>query len=105
MYPNTNFRQDNPAQRLERLEIAAFGTKQKGNIDFRLAKIQDEILSWQIANNMPVNQAKPFPERQIQYKQNIPAPVRQVNYRQNHYRIINQALMQISRQGINQLLR
>ena len=50
IYPGRDFKLENPGKRLERLETAIFGDKQKGPIPVRLSHLQDEITSWQIAN-------------------------------------------------------
>ena len=49
LYPGKTFSSDSPNKRLERLEIAAFGRIQKGNIKDRLARVEDQINSWAIS--------------------------------------------------------
>lgn len=50
LYPNRNFKQDKPGERLERIEIAVFGKKQSGSISNRLENLQAELNNWQIGN-------------------------------------------------------
>ena len=50
LYPTQSFVDEKPRLRLERLEVAVFGNKQKGSVPTRLHKLKDEITAWQIAN-------------------------------------------------------
>lgn len=50
LYPGMLFESENPGKRLERLEIAVFGSKQKGSINNRVSRIKSEVEAWQIAN-------------------------------------------------------
>ncbi len=50
LYPSKNFKSENPSQRLERLEMAVFGTKQNGSISTRLNNLKTELENWQIGN-------------------------------------------------------
>lgn len=50
LFPSLDFKKQNPGKRLQRLEMAVFGEKQKGKIKNRLNKLQNEVDSWQIAN-------------------------------------------------------
>jgi len=50
LYPGKDFEKENPGKRLERLEIATFGSKQAGSIPDRITKLESEVESWQIAN-------------------------------------------------------
>ncbi len=50
LYPRHNFKKENPSRRLERLEIAVFGNKQKGSIKKRVTSLKAELEAWQIAN-------------------------------------------------------
>ncbi len=49
LYPNQDFREDDPGRRLERLEIAMLGARQSGTITERLERLRREVANWQIA--------------------------------------------------------
>jgi len=55
LYPLKDFSKQKPRARLERLEIAVWGDKQKGSVAKRLDKLQQETESWQIANQQVSN--------------------------------------------------
>lgn len=60
LFPNLDFHKEQPGKRLERLELAVFGNKQKGKITTRVTNLQNEVDSWQIANMQAVDSlAKP----------------------------------------------
>ena len=63
LYPQQNFKRDNPSQRLERIEIAVFGSKQSGSISTRLNNLQSELNNWQIGNMKVVKTQEPKAER------------------------------------------
>ncbi len=65
LYPNKNFKSENPAQRLERLEMAVFGSKQRGNIGTRLNNLQTELENWQIGNMKVVKTQEPKKEPKL----------------------------------------
>jgi hypothetical protein len=50
LYPGQKFSEENPGNRMERLEIAVFGNKQSGNIPDRVSNLRQEIENWQLAN-------------------------------------------------------
>ncbi len=51
LYPGIDFREEDPSERLERLEIAMLGRKQSGTISERLNKLRSEVANWQIASS------------------------------------------------------
>ncbi len=63
LYPSQNFKSENPSQRLERLEMAVFGTKQHGNISTRLNNLKEELDNWQIGNMQAMKNTKQNSER------------------------------------------
>jgi len=55
LYPGQKFSEENPGNRMERLEIAVFGNKQKGAIPSRVDKLKQEVENWQLANAQALN--------------------------------------------------
>ena len=50
LFPQKDFKEQKPKERLERIEIAVHGDIQKGSIKYRLNLLENEITAWQIAN-------------------------------------------------------
>ncbi len=118
LYPNRNFRSENPNQRLERLEMAVFGTKQQGNISIRLNNLKEELDKWQIGNMQAMKNTRQNTERsepniekeRIAYQRyNNPAVIPNTNpnipvtkdYQYMNYRLATPLLQNIGRRTID----
>jgi hypothetical protein len=55
LYPSQDFRQEQPGHRLERIEIAMFGSIQSGSISDRVERLRSEVANWQIATASPIS--------------------------------------------------
>ncbi len=62
LYPSQDFREQDPAHRLERLEIAMLGSRQAGTVADRLDRLRSEVMNWQIA---AAPASKPSPATQL----------------------------------------
>lgn len=111
IYPKYNFSKDNPGERLGRLEIAVFGSKQNGNIKSRISQLQSETMNWQITKIK--TQTKPSHQRIIKSYQSIPysshiriqQKPRSKDYDYLNYRLMTPLIQNIGRESIRKMFR
>ncbi len=97
LYPNRNFKREEPAARLVRIEVAVFGVKQIGTINERLQKLDNELASWQIASYaQPETKVVKMPPPTIIHN---PSPPRTQN--SNYSRITTPIIQNIARRSID----
>lgn len=132
LYPNKDFKNEKPTERLERLEIAVLGTKQNGKIKERVYKLKEELEAWQIANiqTMSILQGQedykdeshafksptssPIPKAVSApffshyyppYQKQTKAVLRSPDYDWNNYKLISPLIQSIGRRGIERIFK
>lgn len=127
LYPRQDFRKENPGKRLDRLEIAVFGNKQKGSIKNRVGKLRAELEAWQIANeqvstiidgsksrNLKKQLPQPPKKMMVQNYSHYPPPIYQtkvearkkpVDYNYMNYRAGSSLVNSALRQSLNMMFR
>ena len=83
LFPQKDFKEQKPKERLGRIEIAVHGDIQKGSIKHRLNLLENEITAWQIANYQTLEILNQKQNSQHAYTQvaNNQVPQRQPNVR------------------------
>ena len=117
LYPNRNFKQDKPGDRLERIEVAVFGKKQSGSISNRLENLQSELENWQIGNMKAIKNTESHNKKEMvsyqhynnpQITQRASLPVRASaprDYDYMNYRAATPLVQNIGRRAIDAIFK
>ncbi len=118
LYPGRNFHKEDPGKRLDRIEIAVFGSVQTSGIKSRITALENELEAWSIAHakvpskssskNLKLSQA---PVSQFQQPYYQPAPVvrtfnkpkKQVDYDYMNYRMVTPLIQNAGRRAISRV--